>query len=96
MIAGFGNLKCFNDGQSKSVQVIAAEDASGGMETFTFVIGDQTKLVEKNFASNQMQPVKVNHTASSNGAPVLVQVSAANSPQTLTAMLNVDKIPGDG
>jgi len=96
MIAGFGNLRSFNDGQAKSVLVTAVEDASGGMETITFVIVDQIKTVQVSFASGQMQPVRVTHTASSNGAKVLVKVSATNSPQTLTAMLDVDKIPGDG
>jgi hypothetical protein len=95
MIAGFGNLQSFNDGKAKAVSVVCVEDASGGMETLTFVIVDQTKTVSVNFSSNQMQTVRVAHTASSNGVPALVQVSAANSPQTLTALLNVDKIPGD-
>jgi len=92
MIAGFLNLESVNDGQTKSVSVLATEDVSGGMETFTFVIIDQTKTVQKNFTSNQSQTVKVNHTASGKG---LVKVSAANSPQTLTAILDVDKQPRD-
>jgi hypothetical protein len=92
MIAGFGDLQSFNDGRTKSVSVVAAEDATGGMETLTFVIIDQTKTVKVNFASNQIQLVKVTHTASGKG---LVKVSAANSPQTLTQLLDVDKQPGD-
>jgi len=77
---------------TKSVAVTAREDASGGMETITFNINGQIKSVQLNFASNQMQVVTVTHTASGTG---LVEVTAANSPQSLTQMLNVDKIPGD-
>jgi hypothetical protein len=96
MIAGFGDLQSFNDGKgNKSVSVVAAEDASGGMETLTFVIFDQTKTVQVNFTPNQMQTVSVTHTASSNGTKVLVHVAAANSPETLNALLDVDKVPGD-
>jgi hypothetical protein len=92
MINSFLNLQSFNDGQTKSVSVLATEDATGGTETLTFVIIDQTKTVTVNFASNQSQTVKVNHTASGKG---LVKVSAANSQQTLSEILDVDKIPGD-
>jgi len=62
----------------------------------TFVIADQTKTVQVSFSSNQIQTVKVTHTASCNGSPVLVKVSAANSQQTLSQLLNLDKQPGDG
>src|ERR1035441_10992035 len=59
MIAGFGDLQSFNDGKgNKSVSVVAAEDASGGMETLTFVIFNQTKTVQVNFTPNQMQTVR--------------------------------------
>jgi hypothetical protein len=92
MIKSFLNLQSFNDGTTKSVSVDATEDASGGMETFTFKIVDQTKTVRVNFASNQTQNVKVNHTASGKG---LVKVTATNSPQSLALMLDVDKQPGD-
>jgi hypothetical protein len=96
MIAGFGNLQSFNDGHgNKSVSVVAAEDATGGTETLTFVIFDQTATTQVNFTPNQMQTVTVKHTASSNGTKVLVQVSAAPSTQTLNALLDVDKVPGD-
>jgi hypothetical protein len=95
MIAGFGNLQSFNDGQTKSVSVVAVEDASGGMETLTFVIFNQTKTVPVNFAPHQIQTVTVTHTASSNGTKVLVHVAAANSQQTLNALLDVDQVPGD-
>jgi hypothetical protein len=92
MIAGFVKLQSFNDGKTKSVSVIAIEDASGGAETFTFVVIDQTKIVGKNFPPNDVQPVSVTHTASGKG---LVKVSVANSPQTFTQILDVDKQPGD-
>jgi hypothetical protein len=95
MIAAFSNLQSFNDGSNKAVSVFAIEDATGGAETITFVVVDQTITVQVNFAPNQMQTVRVSHTASSNGALALVQVSAANSPQTLAVRLNVDKVPGD-
>jgi len=96
MIAGFGNLQSFNDGKgTKSVSVVAAEDASGGTETLTFVVFTQTITVQENFAPNEMKTVTVTHTASSNGTKVLVHVSAASSPQTLNALLDVDKVPGD-
>jgi hypothetical protein len=92
MIAGFLNLQSFNDGQTKSVSVLATEDASGGMETFTFVIINETKTVQVNFASGQSQTVRVNHTAAGQG---LVKVSAANSQQAIKQILNVDQQPGD-
>ena len=95
MIAGFGNLQSFNDGQTKSVSVVAAEDASGGTETLTFVVFNQTITVQENFAPNEMKTVSVTHTASSNNTEVLVHVSAVNSPHTLNALLDVDKVPGD-
>lgn len=95
MIAAFGNLQCFNDGTTKAVSVVAVADASGGTETINFVIFDQTKTVQVKFAPNQMQTVRVTHTASSGGKPVLVKVSAPPSPQTITALLDIDKIPGD-
>jgi|HubBroStandDraft_4_1064222.scaffolds.fasta_scaffold85279_2 hypothetical protein len=96
MIAGFRNLQSFNDGHgNKSVSVVAAEDAAGGMETLTFVIFNQTVTTQVNFTPNQMQTVTVRHTASSGGTEVLVQVSAANSTQTLNALLDIDKVPGD-
>jgi hypothetical protein len=92
MITRFLNLQSFNDGTTKSVSVDATEDVSGGMETFTFTIIDQTKQVSVNFASKQTQNVTVKHTAAGKG---LVKVTAANSPKSLTLTLNVDKIPGD-
>jgi hypothetical protein len=92
MIAGFLDLQSFNDGKTKSVSVVASEDATGGTEILTFVILNETKVVTVNIPANQMQVVRVEHTASGKG---LVKVSAANSPQTLALILDVDKQPGD-
>ncbi|SPE41410.1 hypothetical protein SBA3_4290009 [Candidatus Sulfopaludibacter sp. SbA3] len=95
MITEFGNLQSFNDGQAKSVSVVAAEDASGGMETINFDINGTVIPVQANIPSNGIQLVKVTHTVSSNGGKVPVQVSAAGSPKTLTQLLDLDRIPGD-
>jgi|SRR5579883_2931860 helix-turn-helix protein len=95
MISNFGNLICSNDGTTKTISVVAFEDASGGNETITFQFAGQSKTVQVNMAANTSQVVRINHTASSGNQAILVQVSAANSQATLTQLLNLDKNPGD-
>jgi hypothetical protein len=91
VITGFINLQSFNKNGTKSVSVRATEDATGGMETIIFEIIDQTKTIQMNFPPNTSQTVSVNHTASGKG---LVTVTAANSPQSIQRMRDVDK-PSD-
>jgi hypothetical protein len=93
MIAGFLNLQSFNDGTTKTASVFAQEDANGGTEILQFRILDQFKSVQVRFTPNQGQTVSVAHTASGQG---LVTVTAQNSPQSASRILNVDQQPGDG
>jgi prolyl-tRNA synthetase len=91
MIAGFIRLQSVNKNGKKTVSVRATEDAAGGTETITFEIIDQTKTVQVKFDPNATQTVSVDHTASGEG---LVTVTAANSPQTIQRVMDVDK-PSD-
>lgn len=91
MIAGFIRLQSVNKDGTKTVSVRATEDATGGTETITFEIIDQTKTVTVTFAPNATETVSVNHTATGEG---LVTVTAANSPQSIQRILNLDK-PSD-
>jgi hypothetical protein len=91
MIAGFIRLQSVNKDGTKTISVRATEDATGGTETITFEIINQTKIVQPTFAPNTTQTVSVNHTASGKG---LVTVTAANSPQSIQRILDVDK-PSD-
>lgn len=91
MIAGFIRLQSVNKDGTKQVSVRATVDSSGGTEMITFEIIDQTKSVHMTFEPNTTQTVTVNHTASGTG---LVTVTAANSPQSIQRMLDVDK-PSD-
>jgi len=91
MIAGFIRLQSVNKDGTKTVSVRATEDPTGGPETITFEIIDQTKIVQQTFAPNATQTVSVNHTATGEG---FVTVTAAKSPQSIQRWLNVDK-PSD-
>jgi hypothetical protein len=91
MIAGFIKLQSVNKDGTKTISVRATEDATGGTETITFEIINQTKTVQQTFAPNATQTVSVDHTATGKG---LVTVTAANSPQSIQRMLDVDK-PSD-
>lgn len=92
MIAGFIRLQSvINKDGTKTVSVRATEDATGGTETITFEIINQTIPVKVTFDPNTTQTVSVNHTASGKG---LVTVTAANSPQSIQRILDLDK-PSD-